>query len=383
MAVQTITATIQMRHGDEEDFDPSKMTTGEWAVSEDAKYVRMCFAPGLCLRMATYEAFEEDMTEIQTILATCQNIQVAVEAFEKLAEQHASQAEEWSVASQSWAVGGTSTREGEDTNNSKYWSQQAKSEADRAKNEADRAASIADFDPDNYFSFSGGTEIQSGEDLNNVTTVGNYFCRIDQAVKTLLNCPVTKVFNMKVFYGTGNFILTQMIRCYDGEILFRYQKGNGEWQSWEHAYEPMKGATASAAGKEGLAPAPVAGKQNAYLRGDGTWVTPSTNLLGTVPGIPLDQTMGKQLKDELNSQNLSFANSIDKLSSNLSGLSTKMSGIKTVKDYRNAVIQDVAGAHTVTFDLMMYKGTQCIGCYVDNVLYSLIPMYVGIIWDHQ
>lgn len=289
-----------MRIGTEDKFDTNKMVPGEWAVSTDKKYVRMCFSPGVVARMATYEAFEEDMTEIQTILATCQNIRVAVEAFEKLAEQHASQAEIWSVASKSWAVGGTGTRNREDTNNSKYWSQQAKSEADRAKSEADRAASIADFDPDNYFSFSGGTEIQSDEDLNNITNVGNYFCRIDQAVKTLLNCPVTKVFNMKVFYGTGNFILTQMIRCYDGEILFRYQKGNGEWQSWEHTYEPMKGATASVAGKEGLAPAPVAGKQNAYLRGDGTWVAPSINLLGTVPGIPLDATMGKQLKDEIN-----------------------------------------------------------------------------------
>jgi len=64
------------------------MTTGEWAVSTDEKYVRMCFSPGLCLRMATYEAFEEDMREIQLILATCQDIQVAVEEFNRLAAQH-------------------------------------------------------------------------------------------------------------------------------------------------------------------------------------------------------------------------------------------------------------------------------------------------------
>ena len=36
----------------------------------------------------------------------------------------------------------------------------------------------------------------------------------------------------------------------------------------------FKGATASAAGGSGLVPAPASGKQNQYLRGDGTWATP-------------------------------------------------------------------------------------------------------------
>lgn len=87
-SVNKIDATIQMRKGNEEDFDPSKMTAGEWAVSTDSKKVWMCFAPGIVRQMATYEAFEQDMFEIQTILATCQDIQAAVEAFERLALQH-------------------------------------------------------------------------------------------------------------------------------------------------------------------------------------------------------------------------------------------------------------------------------------------------------
>ena len=37
-------------------------------------------------------------------------------------------------------------------------------------------------------------------------------------------------------------------------------------------YNEMGAATASVAGKSGLVPAPPAGKQNAFLRGDGTWV---------------------------------------------------------------------------------------------------------------
>lgn len=65
----------------------------------------------------------------------------------------------------------------------------------------------------------------------------------------------------------------------------------------------MSPATASAAGRAGLVPTPGAGKQNGYLRGDATWVTPTANLLATEPGIPLDQTMGKVLKDDIDALN--------------------------------------------------------------------------------
>ena len=40
-------------------------------------------------------------------------------------------------------------------------------------------------------------------------------------------------------------------------------------------YNDMKAATASAAGVHGLVPAPAAGKQLSFLRGDGTWVVPT------------------------------------------------------------------------------------------------------------
>jgi hypothetical protein len=142
---------IQTRRGNEVDFDASKMLPGEWAVSLDTKYVRMCFSPGLVYRMATYESFEEDMQQIQQILATCEDIQTAVEAFEELAEQHANDAAASATASansatasansatasansailsDSWAEGGTGIRPGEDTNNAKYWAGVAQSVAD-------------------------------------------------------------------------------------------------------------------------------------------------------------------------------------------------------------------------------------------------------------
>ena len=40
-------------------------------------------------------------------------------------------------------------------------------------------------------------------------------------------------------------------------------------------YSDMKGATSGAAGTHGLVPAPAAGKQASFLRGDGTWVMPT------------------------------------------------------------------------------------------------------------
>lgn len=70
---------IQVRRGNEADFDAEKMLPGEWAVSLDTKYVRMCFSPGVCLRMATYEAFEADMAQIQAILEEAQTIEEAIQ----------------------------------------------------------------------------------------------------------------------------------------------------------------------------------------------------------------------------------------------------------------------------------------------------------------
>ena len=154
MAINTIKATMQMRRGREEDFDPDQMTAGEWAVSTDMKYVRMCFMPGLCLRMATYEAFEEDMKKIQDILVNCEDIQTAVEEWAKLTEKHKNDVADMARMSESWAVGGTGTRLGEDTDNSKYYSEQA-------KKEADRAAAIANFDIDSELSETSANPVQN------------------------------------------------------------------------------------------------------------------------------------------------------------------------------------------------------------------------------
>ncbi len=60
-----------------------------------------------------------------------------------------------------------------------------------------------------------------------------------------------------------------------GQFLKWSADGTAVWAADNNTtYGNMTAATASAAGKAGLVPAPGAGKQASYLRGDGTWAVP-------------------------------------------------------------------------------------------------------------
>lgn len=65
-------------------------------------------------------------------------------------------------------------------------------------------------------------------------------------------------------------------------------------------YANMKAATASAAGAAGLVPAPAAGTQTSFLRGDGTWVVPTNTTYG------LASTTANGLLRQLNGSTSSF-----------------------------------------------------------------------------
>lgn len=61
-----------------------------------------------------------------------------------------------------------------------------------------------------------------------------------------------------------------------GQILRWSKDGEAQWGADNNTtYSAFKAATASAAGGSGLVPAPAAGKQSQYLRGDGIWATPT------------------------------------------------------------------------------------------------------------
>ena len=70
------------------------------------------------------------------------------------------------------------------------------------------------------------------------------------------------------------------------------------------------GATASAAGKKGLVPAPAANQHTRFLRADGTWREPVNGAGTTTAGDVLDARMGKTLNDRINTLNDSFTLSI-------------------------------------------------------------------------
>lgn len=82
--------------------------------------------------------------------------------------------------------------------------------------------------------------------------------------------------------------------------------GNGKmyvnvpWTDTNTTYTNMGAASASAAGAAGLVPAPAAGKQTSFLRGDGTWVVPTNTTYG------LASTTANGLLRQLNGSTSSF-----------------------------------------------------------------------------
>lgn len=75
---------------------------------------------------------------------------------------------------------------------------------------------------------------------------------------------------------------------------------NVPWTDTNTTYSNMGAATASAAGAAGLVPAPAAGKQASFLRGDGTWVVPTNTTYG------LASTTANGLLRQLNGSTSSF-----------------------------------------------------------------------------
>lgn len=81
----------------------------------------------------------------------------------------------------------------------------------------------------------------------------------------------------------------------------KYLRGDGTWQTPPNTtYSNMGGATSSATGTSGLVPAPAAGKQTSFLRGDGTWVVPTNTTYG------LASTTANGLLRQLNGSTSSF-----------------------------------------------------------------------------
>lgn len=95
----------------------------------------------------------------------------------------------------------------------------------------------------------------------------------------------------------------------------KYLRGDGTWQTPPNTtYSDMGGATSSAAGSAGLVPAPAAGKQASFLRGDGTWVIPTNTTYAKANTTTLGLVMigyaenGKNYPVELDSSGKMYVN---------------------------------------------------------------------------
>ena len=139
------------------------------------------------------------------------------------------------------------------------------------------------------------------KDLNDITLFhGNcqivkFICKTSVGSSNIANIPVASspfILDVELirWASTTDFITKQTFSS-AGDMhkeYVRYCK-NGIWDaSWTKrlytdtntTYSAMTGASSSAAGKAGLVPAPAAGAQGKFLRGDGTWQTP-TNTVNT------------------------------------------------------------------------------------------------------
>lgn len=137
------------------------------------------------------------------------------------------------------------------------------------------------------------------------TTSGkNYKVQLDSSGNAYVNVPWT---NTNTTYGvvgangsTGLVKNGSTVTSASGYTACPIVGGIPYYKDTNTTYANMKAATASAAGAAGLVPAPAAGKQTSFLRGDGTWVVPTNTTYG------LASTTANGLLRQLNGSTSSF-----------------------------------------------------------------------------
>nr|UWG25453.1 MAG: hypothetical protein [Bacteriophage sp.] len=132
----------------------------------------------------------------------------------------------------------------------------------------------------------------------------NYPVALDGNGKMYVNVPWTDTNTTYTNMGAASASAAGkagLVPAPDAGAQAKYLRGDGTWQTPPNTtYSNMGGATSSAAGSAGLVPAPAAGKQASFLRGDGTWVVPTNTTYG------LASTTANGLLRQLNGSTSSF-----------------------------------------------------------------------------
>lgn len=137
------------------------------------------------------------------------------------------------------------------------------------------------------------------------TTSGkNYKVQLDSSGNAYVNVPWTDTNTTYGVVGangsTGLVKNGSTVTSASGYTACPIVGGIPYYKDTNTTYANMKAATASAAGAAGLVPAPAAGKQTFFLRGDGTWVVPTNTTYG------LASTTANGLLRQLNGSTSSF-----------------------------------------------------------------------------
>lgn len=137
------------------------------------------------------------------------------------------------------------------------------------------------------------------------TTSGkNYKVQLDSSGNAYVNVPWTDTNTTYGVVGangsTGLVKNGSTVTSASGYTACPIVGGIPYYKDTNTTYADMKAATASAAGAAGLVPAPAAGKQTSFLRGDGTWVVPTNTTYG------LASTTANGLLRQLNGSTSSF-----------------------------------------------------------------------------
>lgn len=132
----------------------------------------------------------------------------------------------------------------------------------------------------------------------------NYPVALDGSGKMYVNVPWTDTNTTYGVVGangsTGLVKNGSTVTSASGYTACPIVSGVPYYKDTNTTYANMKAATASAAGAAGLVPAPAAGKQTSFLRGDGTWVVPTNTTYG------LASTSANGLLRQLNGSTSNF-----------------------------------------------------------------------------
>ena len=132
----------------------------------------------------------------------------------------------------------------------------------------------------------------------------NYPVELDSSGKMYVNVPWTDTNTTYGVVGangsTGLVKNGSTVTSASGYTACPIVSGVPYYKDTNTTYANMEAATASAAGAAGLVPAPAAGKQTSFLRGDGTWVVPTNTTYG------LASTTANGLLRQLNGSTSNF-----------------------------------------------------------------------------